>query len=67
MTRYLVVYDTASGFTELANVGIFEAESNKEAAIQACNSDGCWPDPSLWFKCAVYEINLLKSGWAYFL
>jgi hypothetical protein len=60
MKKFLVIYDTSSGFCELANVGIFEAETPQEALKFA---------KSQWNTTAsLYVVNLdgLISGWSYY-
>lgn len=60
MNKYLVVYNFNSGIAELGNVGIFHADSKKEAREKARNQ---WNTTA-----SLYVIDLedCKDGWCYY-
>lgn len=59
--RFLVIYDTGSGFSELANVGVFEASNEMEAISKArvvFNTTA---------KLNAFNLNDCGDGWSYYL
>lgn len=61
MKKFLVVCDPRSGFCELRNVGVFEAD-DKGAATKMAKQD--WGVVS---GVTAFDIDELPAGWSYYL
>ena len=61
MNKYLIVYAPSTGFAELQNVGLFEADNAQEAVKKAQKRMGASYD-SLW----AFDVSECENEWTYF-
>lgn len=62
MSKYLVVYDSSTGFAGINNFGVFEAETPEQATEIAKKQ---WQTTAKLF--VVADLDKLQSGWSWYV
>ena len=60
MSKYIVIYDSNSGFAQIENVGLFEAKSEPHAIDLAKNK---WGTTAI---LAAFDLDECEDGWSYY-
>ena len=61
MNKYLIVYAPSTGFAELYNVGLFEA-NNAQEAVKKAQKRMSTSSNSLW----AFDVSEWENEWTYF-
>lgn len=62
--KYLVVLDFPNGISDISGIAVFEAKTEIEARISACDIWGLSDSAITDMKC--YLVDDLRNGWSYF-
>lgn len=62
--RYLIIYDSNSGFTEITNTGVVEAETQEHAKEQFRKGRSLIPEAKL--NMSAFPFDDLVDGWSYY-